>query len=123
MLTRVDAQRQRVVRRVEIEAYDVAHLVDEQRVARQLEGLRALRLQPEGAPDAVPIIPDRSTTKTPHAFRRDLYRLCNRVERFFNKLKRFRRIATPYEKLAASYLAMIKIATIRIWLRANESTD
>ena len=74
------------------------------------------------AQDTVPIIPDRSTAKTPHAFRRDLYRLRNRVERFFNKLKQFRRIATRYEKLAANYLAMIKIATIRIWLRANEST-
>ena len=31
-------------------------------------------------------------------------------------------IATRYEKLAANYLAMIKIATIRIWLRVNEST-
>ena len=74
------------------------------------------------AQDTVPIIPDRSTAKTPHAFRCDLYRLRNRVERFFNKLKQFRRIATRYEKLAANYLAMIKIATIRIWLRANEST-
>ena len=72
--------------------------------------------------DAVPIIPNRSTAKTPHAFSRDLYRLRNRVERFFNKLKQFRRIATRYEKLAANYLAMIKLATIRIWLRANEST-
>ena len=74
------------------------------------------------AQDAVPIIPNRSTAKTPHAFSRVLYRLRNRVERFFNKLKQFRRIATRYEKLAANYLAMIKIATIRIWLRANEST-
>ena len=74
------------------------------------------------AQDAVPIIPDRSTAKTPHAFSHVLYRLRNRVERFFNKLKQFRRIATRYEKLAANYLAMIKIATIRIWLRVNEST-
>ena len=74
------------------------------------------------AQDAVPIIPDRSSAKTPHAFSRDLYRLRNRVERFFNKLKQFRRIATRYEKLAANYLAMIQIATIRIWLRSNEST-
>ena len=74
------------------------------------------------AQDAVPVIPDRRTTRTPHVFRRDLYRLRNRVERFFNKLKQFRRIATRYEKLAANYLAMIKIATIRIWLRVNEST-
>ena len=74
------------------------------------------------AQDAVPIIPDRSTATTPHAFSRTLYRMRNRVERFFNKLKQFRRIATRYEKLAANYLAMIKIATIRIWLRFNEST-
>ena len=32
-------------------------------------------------------------------------------------------IATRYEKLAANYLAMIKIATIRIWLRFNQSTE
>ena len=74
------------------------------------------------AQDAVPIIPERRGAKTPHAFSRVLYRLRNRVERFFNKLKQFRRIATRYERLAANYLAMIKIATIRIWLRANEST-
>ena len=74
------------------------------------------------AQDAVPIIPDRSTAATPHAFSRVLYCMRNRVERSFNKLKRFRRIATRYEKLAANYLAMIKIATIRIWLRTNEST-
>ena len=74
------------------------------------------------AQDAVPIIPDRSTAKTPHAYRRDLYHLRNRVEHFFNKLKQSRRIATRYEKLAANYLAIIKVATIRISLRANEST-
>ena len=65
---------------------------------------------------------DRSNAKAAHAFSHILYRLRNRVERFFNKLKQFRRIATRYEKLAANYLAMIKLATIRIWLRANEST-
>ena len=74
------------------------------------------------AQDAVPVIPNRSTTKTTHPFSRVLYRLRNRVERFFNKLKQFRRIATRYDQLAANYLAMTKIATIRIWLRVNEST-
>ena len=68
------------------------------------------------------LMPDRSNAKAAHAFSHILYRLRNRVERFFNKLKQFRRIATRYEKLAANYLAMIKLATIRIWLRANEST-
>ena len=73
------------------------------------------------AQDALPIIPDRSSATMPHAFSRHLCRLRKPVERFFNKLKQFRRIATRYEKLVANYLTMIEIATIRAWLRANES--
>ena len=55
------------------------------------------------------------------AFSSFLYRYRNLVERFFNKLKHFRAIATRYEKHAANYLALIKLATTRIWLRAYES--
>ena len=47
--------------------------------------------------------------------------LDQRIERFFNKIKQCRRVATRYDKLAANYLAFIKLASIRIWLRANES--
>ena len=43
------------------------------------------------------------------------------VERFFNKLKHYRAIATRYEKHSANYLALVKLAAIRIWLRHNES--
>jgi transposase len=43
------------------------------------------------------------------------------VERFFNKLKHYRAVATRYEKHAANYLALVKLAAIRIWLRHNES--
>ena len=32
-----------------------------------------------------------------------------------------RHVATRYDKLAANYLAFVKLALIRIWLRANES--
>ncbi|RSU65018.1 IS5/IS1182 family transposase, partial [Sphingomonas sp. S-NIH.Pt3_0716] len=39
-----------------------------------------------------------------------------------SKLKHFRRVATRYDKLAANFLAMIQLASIRLWLRANEST-
>ena len=46
----------------------------------------------------------------------------NAVERFFSKLKHFRRIATRYDKLAENFLAMVKLASMRLWLRANEST-
>jgi transposase len=50
-----------------------------------------------------------------------LYRHRNLVERFFNKLKHYRAIATRYEKHADTYLALVKLAATRIWLRAYES--
>lgn len=48
-----------------------------------------------------------------------LYKARNLVERFFNKAKQFRRIATRYDKLAENYLAALKLVAIRIWLRGN----
>ena len=51
------------------------------------------------------------------AFSRFLYRYRNLVERFFNKLKHFRAIATRYEKHDQNYLALIKLAAIKIWIR------
>jgi len=47
----VDADDKRLVRRIEIEADDVAHLFDELRIGRELERLRAVRLQRESPPD------------------------------------------------------------------------
>jgi transposase len=57
------------------------------------------------------------------AFSPFLYRYRNLVERFFNKLKHFRAVATRYEKHAANYLALVKLAAVRIWLRAYESVS
>ena len=48
----------------------------------------------------VPVIPSRSNRKTPRPCDFSLYRERNLVERFFNKLKNFRAIATRYDKLA-----------------------
>jgi hypothetical protein len=39
------------------------------------------------------------------------------VERFFNKIKQCRRVATRYDKLAANYLAFVQLASIWLWLR------
>lgn len=50
-----------------------------------------------------------------------LYRYRNLVERFFNKLKHYRAIATRYDKRPENYLAAVKLASLRIWLRFNES--
>jgi transposase len=57
----------------------------------------------------------------PPVFSPFLYRYRNLVERFFNKIKYYRAVATRYEKRAANYLALVKLAAIRIWLRHNES--
>jgi len=55
------------------------------------------------------------------AFSAFLYRYRNLVERFFNKLKHFRAVATRYDKRADNFLAGIKLASFRIWCRYNES--
>ena len=74
------------------------------------------------AQGAAPNIPVKSNRKRHFCFSKRLYRERNLIERFFNKLKHFRRVATRYEKLAANYLAMLKLAATRLWLRAYEST-
>jgi transposase len=50
-----------------------------------------------------------------------LYKQRNLVERFFNKLKHFRAVATRYDQRDDNYLASVQLASIRIWLRHNES--
>ena len=67
-------------------------------------------------------IPPKVNRKDPICFSPHLYRARNLVERFFNKIKQCRRIATRYDRLAANYLAFIKLASIRLWLRTYEST-
>ena len=47
-----------------------------------------------------------------------IYRQRNLVERYFNKLKHFRRIATRFEKLARNFLAAVALASARLWTRA-----
>ena len=54
-------------------------------------------------------------------FNKRLYRKRNLVERFFSKLKQFRAVATRYDKRDDNYLASIKLASARIWMRFNES--
>ena len=71
---------------------------------------------------ATPNIPGKANRKWKPCFSQRLYRERNLVERFFNKLKFFRRIATRYDKLGSTFMAMIKLASIRIRLRAYEST-
>ena len=62
-------------------------------------------------------IPPKRNRKQPICFSFNLYRARNLVDRFFNKIKQYRRIATRYDKLAVDYLAFVKLASIRLWLR------
>lgn len=55
------------------------------------------------------------------AFSPYLYRYRNFVERFFSKLKHFRAVATRYDQRDDNFLASVQLASIRIWLRHNES--
>ena len=64
------------------------------------------------------VIPAKANERRRPGFDREAYRARNRVERLFNRLKQFRRIATRYEKRAANYLAMLHIGAILIWLHA-----
>jgi transposase len=67
-------------------------------------------------------IPPKRNRKDPICFSPHLYRARNLVERFFNRIKHCRRIATRYDKLAANYLAFVQLASIRLWLRVYEFT-
>lgn len=71
---------------------------------------------------AVPNIPNRANRKKKHRWKKAVYRQRNLVERFFNKLKQFRHIATRYDKLGATFFAFLQLASIRIFLRSIEST-
>jgi len=58
--------------------------------------------------------------KDPVCFGPYPYRARNLVEGFFNEIRRYRRVTTRYDKLAANYPAFVNLASIRTWLRANE---
>ena len=72
-----------------------------------------------GAQAAIPSCIRRVVKRSVDPF---IYRQRNLVERFFCKLKQFRRVATRFDKLARNFLAAVLLASTRIWLRAYEST-
>lgn len=63
-------------------------------------------------------IPNRSNRKQRFGFSSWLYRQRNLVERFFNRIKQFRGIATRYDKDPANFMAAIKLICTRIWCAA-----
>lgn len=69
-----------------------------------------------------PHIPIQRDRKVQRSVDHGLYRQRNLVERFFNKLKHFRRIATRFDKSARNFLAAVMLASTRLWIKAYEST-
>ena len=67
-------------------------------------------------------IPTQRDRKVQRSVNPSIYRQRNLVERFFCKLKHFRRIATRYDKLARNFLAAVALASARLWMRTYEST-
>lgn len=63
-----------------------------------------------------PVIHSRPERTTKYRLPRELYRQRYLVEIFFHNLKRFRAIATRYEKTATNYLALIQVACAWLWL-------
>jgi putative transposase len=62
------------------------------------------------------VIPSRVKAREPRQIDENLYQDRNKIERFFNRIKHYRRIATRYEKTAASFLAFLHLAAAMILL-------
>lgn len=63
-----------------------------------------------------PVIPSKANRTEPRKTDFALYRERNLVERFFNKLKRYRALATRYDKLANTFLAAVALVCVLFWL-------
>ena len=66
---------------------------------------------------AVACIPRHRNRKAQFPFDKEQYKERHLVECFFQKLKRFRRISTRFDKLSCRFLAFIHLACILIWLK------
>lgn len=63
---------------------------------------------------SVPVIRPRKNRLEDRPYDKDLYKLRNVIERFFHRLKQYRRVATRYDKYARRYLGFVYVAAILI---------
>lgn len=63
---------------------------------------------------AISVIPPRKNRKEQRKYDKVIYKNRNQIERFFNRLKQFRRIATRYDKLLLSFLSLVQLAVVFI---------
>ena len=64
-----------------------------------------------------PVIPPKRNRTFKRAYDVELYKERNIIERFFNKLKQFRRVATRYDKRLENFMGFVKLAAIALWLK------
>ena len=63
------------------------------------------------------VIPSRKNSKQPRAYDRERYKDRNLAERFWRRVKEYRRVATRYEKTAQNFLGFVLVASIMVLLR------
>lgn len=73
-------------------------------------------LQVIAAMNATAVIPPRSNRLEQRAWDRHQYKHRNLVERFFCRIKHFRRVATRYDKLARRFESFVHLAAAFCWL-------
>lgn len=66
---------------------------------------------------ATPVIPALRTRKNPASYDRTIYKLRNRVERLFGRMKQFRRIATRYDRRAIHFQAALHLVAALQWVQ------
>ena len=66
--------------------------------------------------DITPVNPSKANRRQARKTDFALYRERNLVERFFNKLKQYRALATRYDKLANTFLAAVALVCVLFWL-------
>jgi len=65
---------------------------------------------------SIAVIPPRSSRRIQRSYDKQVYRCRNVVERYFQKLKNYRRLSSRYERQAENFFSMISLVSIIIWL-------
>lgn len=73
-------------------------------------------IQPLESAGKTCVIPSKSNRKKPRPYDKEIYKARHLIENFYCSLKRFRAIATRYDKTATNFLAAIHLAAATIWL-------
>lgn len=73
-------------------------------------------IEPLEAASKTCVIPSKSNRKKPRSYDKEIYKARHLFENFYCSLKRFRAIATRYDKTATNFLAAIHLAAATIWL-------